>query len=212
MAKSLTSRNKTKTDYSNNRPSIAGNIENKESTTLLWFDPNIGSREDTEQTKQQLRHINDYVIFHTDLEQCVTFIQSINHEKIFLITSGSKASQLLPRVFSLHQVDSIFIFCMKKERYEHLLKEYAKTIGIYVNLDELCQSIREQIDLVDKQLQTFSFFDQHQKSTKNLSDESAAFLWFQLFHFVIAQLPRNEQAKKQMIEMCNIIIMGILRN
>lgn len=202
MAKLLTSGNKTKTDCSNSQLSVAGNIENKEGTTLLWFDPNLGSREDTERTKQQLRRINDYVIFHTDLEQCVTFIQSINHEKILLITSGSKALQLLPRVSSFRQVVSIFIFCMKKEKYEHLLKEYVKAIGIYANLNELCQSIREEIDLVDKQIQTFSFFDQHQKSTKNLSNESAAFLLFQLFHFVIAQLPRNEQAKKQMIEMC----------
>ncbi|CAF4956822.1 unnamed protein product [Rotaria sp. Silwood1] len=178
------------------------NEENKESTTLLWFDPNIGSRQDTELTKQKLRLINDYIIFHTDLDQCVTFIQSIDKEKIFLITSGSKASQLLPRIVSLGQVDSIFIFCMKKEKYEHLTNEYSKIIGIYITLDELCKSIEEQIDLFDKQLQTFSYFDQHQNSTKDLSKQSAEFLWFQLFNHVITHLPRNQQAKQQMIQMC----------
>jgi tetratricopeptide (TPR) repeat protein len=178
------------------------NNENKESTTLIWFDPNIESREDTEETKQQLRLINDYVKFHTNLDQCVKFIQSRDKEKIFLITSGSKASQLLPHIASLRQVDSIFIFCMKKERYEHLMNEYPKIIGIYIDLNELCQSIEQQIDLVDKQLQTFSFFDQHQKSTKDLSKESSEFLWFQLFNYVIARLPRNQQAKQQMIEIC----------
>jgi tetratricopeptide (TPR) repeat protein len=177
-------------------------ITNREGTTLLWFDPKIGSREDTEHTKQCLRHINDYVKFHKDLEQCVTFIQSREKEKIFLITSGSKASQILSRVSSLRQVDCIFIYCMIKERYEHLINEYSKIIGIYVNLDELSQSIKEQIDLVDKQLQTFSVFDQHQKSTKDLTKESGAFLWFQLFNYVIARLPRNQQAKQQMIDMC----------
>jgi len=50
------------------------NDENKESITLLWFDPNIGSREDTERTQKQLRLINDYVIFQADLERCITFI------------------------------------------------------------------------------------------------------------------------------------------
>ncbi|CAF4207608.1 unnamed protein product [Rotaria sp. Silwood2] len=176
--------------------------ENKESTTLIWFDPNIGSREDTEQTKQQLRLINDYVTFHTDLEQCITFIQSIHKEKIFLITSGSKASQILPRISSFRQIDSVFIYCMKKNRYEYLLDEYLNIIGIYVNLDDLCQSIKEQIDLVNKQIQTFSFFDQHEKSTKDLSKESAEFLWFQLFSYVIARLPRNQQAKQQMTQIC----------
>jgi hypothetical protein len=94
--------------------------ENKESITLLWFDPNIGSHQDTEKTKEQLRQINDYVKFYTDLELCVTYIQSIKSEKIFLITSGKRASYILPRISNLRQIDSIFIFCMKPERYQHL--------------------------------------------------------------------------------------------
>jgi hypothetical protein len=58
-------------------------IRNKESSTLIWFDPTIGSNEDTEHTQQQLRAINDYVIFHTDLAECIRSIQSTNTEKIF---------------------------------------------------------------------------------------------------------------------------------
>ncbi|CAF3225635.1 unnamed protein product [Rotaria socialis] len=176
--------------------------DNKESTTLIWFDPNIGSHEDTKNTKQQLRLINDFVIFMTDLDHCVSFIQSINKEKIFLITSGSKASLLLSRISSCQQIDSVFIFCIQQERYEYLLNEYSKIIGVYVDLDDLCQSIKKQVDLVNKQIQTFSFFDQKEKSTKDLSKESASFLWFQLFNYVIARLPRNQQAKQQMIDIC----------
>ncbi|CAF2810913.1 unnamed protein product [Rotaria sp. Silwood2] len=176
--------------------------ENKESTTLIWFDPKIGSREDTERTKQQLRLINDYVTFSTDLDQCIRFIQSIHKEKIFLITSGSKTSQILPRISSLNQIDSVFIFCAKKTRYEYLLNEYSNIIGIYINLQDLCKAVKEQIDFFYKQIQTFSFFDQHEKSIKDLSKESAEFLWFQLFNYVIARLPRDQQAKQQMIQIC----------
>jgi hypothetical protein len=85
MAEAILSDNKIKTDRSNFQPVTTTNNENKESTTLVWFDPNIGSRDDTEQTKQQLRLINDYVIFHTDLPPYLTFIRSIDKEKIFLI-------------------------------------------------------------------------------------------------------------------------------
>ncbi|CAF1416457.1 unnamed protein product [Rotaria sordida] len=171
MANKSSSTSTTASSTDNNQLiDTSDNEENKESTTLLWFDPNIGSRQDTELTKQKLRLINDYVIFHTDLDQTL---------------------QLLPRISSLRQVDSIFIFCMKKEKYEHLTNEYSKIIGIYVTLGELCKSIEEQIDLFDKQLQTFSYFDQYQKSTKDLSKQSAEFLWFQLFNHVITRLPRN---------------------
>jgi hypothetical protein len=152
MAEAMSSDNTIKTDLSNYQPVLTTNNENKESTTLVWFDPNIGSREDTEQTKQQLRLINDYVIFHTDLQLCLTFIQFIDKEKIFLITSGSKVSQILLHVSSLDQVDSIFIYCMKINKYEHLLNEYPKIIGIDDNHNDLYKSIGQQIDLFNKQL------------------------------------------------------------
>ena len=176
--------------------------ENKETTTLLWFDPNIGHREDTKQTKDKLREINDYVSFYEDLQLCIDYIQSAKNEKIFLITSGKQASQILPAVLNLRQIDSIFIFCMKIERYEHLTNEYTKIIGIYNNLDQLSESIREQMTLVDQQIQTLSFFNQHEQSTKDLSKESGKFIWFQLFKYVILRLPRDEKAKKEMIETC----------
>ena len=176
--------------------------ENKENITLIWFDPNIGKRDDTKTTMKQLREINDYVIFHTELEQCLTHILSIRNEKIFLITSGVSVSDLLSHISTISQIDSIFIYCMKEIKYQHLLKTYSKIIGIYTDLHSLCISIREQIDGVEKQLATFSYFDQRQKSTKDLSKQSAEFLWFQLFNYVMLRLPHSEQAKKQMLELC----------
>ncbi|CAF4117962.1 unnamed protein product, partial [Rotaria sordida] len=106
--------------------------ENKESITIIWFDPNIGSNEDPKKLKQTLGHINDYVIFASDHEQCITFIESIHQEKIFLITSRLKALQILPRVSSLRQIDSIFIFSMEKNQDDYLLNNYSKIIGIYI--------------------------------------------------------------------------------
>ncbi|CAF2782041.1 unnamed protein product [Rotaria sp. Silwood2] len=175
--------------------------ENKESTALIWFHPNIRPREDTEQAKEQLRLINNYVIFSNDLEHCIELIESIDKEKIFLISSGAKASQILPRTSYFRQIDSIFIFSTKTNRYEYLLNEYSKIIGIYSDIHNLSQSIKEQIDLVNKQIETFCFFDQHQTLIKDLSKESAEFLWFQLFNYVITRFPRNQQTKQQIIQL-----------
>ncbi|CAF1679201.1 unnamed protein product, partial [Rotaria sp. Silwood1] len=202
MTQTSTSNIKRTNDSSLDQLLILTNKENKESITLIWYDPYIGTYEDTEKTKEQIRLINDYIIFCNDFEQCIGLIQLIHREKIFFITSGSTASEILPIISAFRQIDSIFIFCMRKNRYEYLLNEYSNIIGIYAHLDDLCQSIKEQIDLVHKQIQTFSFFDRHQKSTKDLSNDSAHFLWFQLFSYVIARLPRNQNAKQQMIQIC----------
>ena len=106
-------------------------IENKENLTLIWFDPNNELYDDKQYLEVKLHQINDYFIFHTELESCVTFIQEITKEKIILIASGSSASQILSHVTTLDQVECIFIFCLKKDQYEYLLLEDSKIIGIY---------------------------------------------------------------------------------
>lgn len=78
--------------------------ENKEIITLIWFDPNIGKREDTIETQEKLRQINDYVIFYQDPQICSTFIESAKDENIFLITSGRQAEGILPELFHLRQI------------------------------------------------------------------------------------------------------------
>jgi len=156
--------------------------ENKETTILIWFDPTIGKNDDTKQTQDKLREINDYVIFYEDLDLCATYIQLAKNERIFLITSGQQTSKILPKILHLRQVDSIFIFCMNIKRYEYLLtNEYTKIIGIYNDLDRLSKSIREQLNLVDQQIQILNLFGKHEQSTKDLSKESGQFIWFQLF-------------------------------
>ncbi|CAF4402339.1 unnamed protein product [Rotaria socialis] len=185
------------------KPSFIINAdENKESTTLICFDPNIEQLENSEKSKEQLRIINNYVIYSFDIEQCIRQIELINEEKILLITSGLKASQILPRISSFQQIDSIFIFSQDNQQYDHLLSEYPKLLGSYVNFDDLCKSIKQQIDRVNNEIESFCFFDQYQILTKALSPESAKFLWAQLFHYLIVQLPQNQQAKRKSIQLC----------
>ena len=122
-------------------------IENKENLTLIWFDPNNELYDDKQYLEVKLRQINDYFIFHTELESCVSFIQSIIKEKIILIASGSSASQILSHITTLDQVECIFIFCLKKDQYEYLLLEDSKIIGIYDEFELLCLSIEEHISI-----------------------------------------------------------------
>ncbi|CAM4890930.1 unnamed protein product [Rotaria socialis] len=131
--------------------------ENREVITLIWIDSSTRLCKDTEKIIRQLRLVNDYVILCSDLEECIRRVELINKETVFLVTSGAKASQILPRISSFRQVDSVFIFNKEKTPCEDVLTEYSNIIGVYLNLEDLCESIKEQIDLVDKQIQTFSF-------------------------------------------------------
>ncbi|CAF5066598.1 unnamed protein product, partial [Rotaria sp. Silwood1] len=88
-------------------------------------------------------------------------------------------------------------------KYQHLLQKNTKLIGIFSKRHDLINSLKENIILVEKHLQTFSFYNQHkEKSTRDLSKESAEFLWFQMFKDVILRLPKDNRSKQQMIEFC----------
>ncbi|CAF4380153.1 unnamed protein product, partial [Didymodactylos carnosus] len=176
---------------------------NNESITLIWFDKNIDNKDDTFITRAMLREINDFVLFFNEKDKCLEYIQSIMNEKIFLVISGSCAVDFLPIVHNFRQIDSIFIFCMKREKYEILLTKYTKIIDIFIQQETLANSIKENILLVEKHMETFNSFDPKlQKSTRELTKEQASFIWYQLFKDIVIQMPQDEQSKQDMIQNC----------
>ena len=179
---------------------IMDQIKNEENIILVCFYPNNEFNNNTEDFKIQLQQITSSVIFHTEFESFITFIKSIQHDKIFLIISNSCISQILSHLITLHQIDSIFIFNPKKTEHQHLPLENLKIIGIYDQLDLLYISIKEQINLTTKQAHQWCFFDQIDYTTKDLSKLSSDFLWLQIFHTVLLHLPCNQQFKRQKID------------
>ncbi|CAF1227307.1 unnamed protein product [Adineta steineri] len=67
-------------------------------------------------------------------------------------------------------------------------------------------------------MEIITFYDEHQQGTRDLSEQSAEFLWFQLFKDVIQQLPRCDDAKQEMLTVCreyyrnNLRILGDVNN
>ncbi|CAF0777319.1 unnamed protein product [Rotaria sp. Silwood1] len=202
MSHRISSLNKINSSVTNYHSIVTNDNENKESTIILWFDSSINSYTYIEQTNNYLEEIDIYVVFLTELEQCLNFIRSIDQEKIFLVTSGFRATQILPHIAKCRQIDAIFIISTEKSKYEHLTSVYSKILGIYTNFDILYASIREEIDFVNKQLLTFSLFNPHQILSEYISKESTEFLWFQLFSHVLFRLSYYQQTKNQMINMC----------
>ena len=175
----------------------------KENAILLWFDPKIDSRYDAQDARNQLNDLINEISFYNEAKSCISFIQSHGNKRIFLVTSGQYASDLLSSVGNLPQIDRIFLFCLRKARYEYLPIQYPKIVGIFILLDELCASIKEQIDLaVQNHIQAFSFFDPKENLSEYFSKELAEFLCFQLLNYAIRRQPQNEQSRKQMIKSC----------
>jgi hypothetical protein len=151
--------------------------ENKENVTIIFFDPIMSTSDDAETIKEELWVVNNYILFFTDIDSGISYIRSINKEKIFLVTSGNNAFKLLPDIIDLSQLDSIFIFPENRTEFNRLLDDYSKIVDIFDNLNDLIASIKENIKHINIQLEVLSFYDQYQQGTRDLSKQSTEFLW-----------------------------------
>jgi tetratricopeptide (TPR) repeat protein len=160
--------------------------------------------DDTREIIEQLRQINDYVLFYSNEQQCLDYMRSVENEKIFLILNDQISLTVLEQCEQMNQVDTVFILCCTPENYEHFLKQYCKVFGIYCKRHDLLVNLKENINLLERQLQTFSFFQQHrEKAIRELSKESVSFLWFQIFKDLLQRLPRNDHSKQQLVDFCH---------
>jgi hypothetical protein len=78
---------------------------------LVWVDASINeTHKDCQHTLTQLRTVvNDVTVF-TDPDACADFLGGVTDEKAFVMVSGSLGQPLVPRIHSMTQVDSIYIF------------------------------------------------------------------------------------------------------
>ncbi len=106
---------------------------NKEDVTLIWLtrtDLHIKDNEG-ENILRHLREINNYVITFDEPFACIDYMKSIKNERIFLVVDGKFLLDLYEDIRSCDAVDSIYIFCVHDEKYDHL-RNRTKIAGFFV--------------------------------------------------------------------------------
>ncbi|CAF1315002.1 unnamed protein product [Adineta steineri] len=177
-------------------------LKNKEDIRLIWLDAKIDNSQDSVRTQTLLLEFNPAAQFYTDPNRCIVFIKSTPNEKILLIVSGALAREILSQIHDAQQITAVFVFCGNRKYHIELISKYSKVVDVFTKQDILLQSIRDTMQIVEKQLLAFSLFDQKQKSTKDLSKDSASFLWHQLLLHVLKKMPQDEQAKTDLVTIC----------
>jgi tetratricopeptide (TPR) repeat protein len=132
-------------------------------------------------------------------------------KKIFLITSGSMFKMLnmdTEQVANKHpNIDSIFIFCAKREVYEHLLDEDKQSHrrptlkGIFTDLDKLLNSIEDNFIFLQnhlRALQNFSYRRLLRLTNQYPGDISSFFL---MKNFLL-DMPNPQIAEAEMLLLC----------
>ena len=148
------------------------NRSNKETVTLIWFEPRTTLSSESTLT---LRSLIDYLVLHTDLQQCLAFMRSIVQEKIYLILSGHSALILLASINDLLRVERVFLFCSSRETSLHLLEKHPKIVDVFDSRE--AQPSKTSALHSQTSGTTVTFYEQRTKGARNISEKPAEFLW-----------------------------------
>lgn len=105
---------------------------NCETFSLIWLDATVNNCQENINAQHELRKSIDRLKTFTDHNQCERYIRSVPvNNQIILVVSGHLGQVIVPRIHSLQQISSIYIYCMDKAKHEQWSKQYEKVTYIF---------------------------------------------------------------------------------
>lgn len=100
---------------------------NLETFSLAWLDAQVNDTDENIKAQSELRSaINLWKIFH-DKDECMQYIQSVAEgDRIILIVSGKLGRELVPGIYNLRQLCSIYVYCMDKKGNKEWASNFTK--------------------------------------------------------------------------------------
>ncbi|CAF1107115.1 unnamed protein product [Adineta steineri] len=175
-----------------------------EEAFIIWIDNNNDA---DNADKSLITNVIQHIDVCFDIQHCVDIIKSfsLKNKQIFLISSHPDIETLLKEVADLLNVISVYIFD-REERIPLIINNsMTKLRGKYSDLKSLSiQLSHDYKSLLNTSPLPISIFhrESNQKTIRDLSKESARFLWLQLLIDILLRTPCNDQAKEEMLDEC----------
>ena len=98
--------------------------ENLEIFQLIWLDVDSSKGRNI---AEKFRSIVSQLKQFSDVKQCQEYIeQTSDKDRLILIVNGSFGRQIVPIIHNIHQIISIYIYCMNKQFNEEWSSTYSK--------------------------------------------------------------------------------------
>ncbi|CAF3584851.1 unnamed protein product [Rotaria socialis] len=98
-------------------------------------------------------YINLYAMFYsvqtyqdTQIEDCAAFVRAYKDAEFVVIVSTKYALRIIPHIYDLKQLHSIYIYDLSNNIDSIVLYSYAKTIGVYKTVDHLFHQLADDIN------------------------------------------------------------------
>jgi tetratricopeptide (TPR) repeat protein len=184
------------------------NVQMVQNVLLIWLDSNIDENStDCRNTITQLRRVVNTVMNFTDGEQCVEFLENMNNEKACMIISGALGQHIVPRVHSMSQVDSIFIFCSNKKHHEQWVKDWSKIKGVFTGIKPICDALKQAAQQCEQNAISISILSTGGDiSKKNLDQLDPSFMYTQIMKEILLTIEFEQQHIQEFIGYCRDVL------
>lgn len=106
---------------------IATSDDNLETFSLLWLDYDVNKTNENVQAQDELRTIFNQLKTSDDPNRCEQYIrQASAGDRIVLIVSGRLGRQIVPRIHSLSQLLSVYVYCYDEKANEQWSSQFSK--------------------------------------------------------------------------------------
>ncbi|UJR15061.1 hypothetical protein I4U23_002032 [Adineta vaga] len=178
------------------------NIQKVQNVLLVWLDKNFnGKNEDHQNIATKLRCIINGINIYVDSNQCIEFMKNIEDHKVCMIISGCFEQQIVPRIHSMSQVDSIFILYDNNKHHEDWIQEWPKIKGVFTEITSMCEAIKQAVQQCEQNAVSISFV---QPGTI-LNQLDPSFMYTQILKEIFLTIDFNNDHIKDYIDYCREI-------
>ena len=178
------------------------NIRLIQNVLLVWLDKNIqADNADCRNTLTQLHQIVHTINTYTDTDECLQFLETMTNEKVCVIISDSLGQFVVPRLHSMTQVSTIFIFCRNKEKHEQWAKEWSKINGVFTKIAPICEELKNVSEQCEQDAIPISFMATNSDiSQKKLDQFEPLFMYSQILKEILLSITFGEEHFRQYIQ------------
>jgi tetratricopeptide (TPR) repeat protein len=177
---------------------------------LIWVDVNLDKlKVDYTNNLTQLQAVVGEVNVFKQPDECIDFLNTIQDEKVVLITSGSLGRHLVSDIHELPQIDAIYIFCHVKSHHGQWTKQWPKIKGVYTTIKPICQALERAVKQYYQDAIAISFVSANEEiSSPNLNQLESTFMYTDIFKEILFDLEYTDQSIKDLANYCRKIYAG----
>ena len=171
---------------------------------LVWLDKNIDeSNDDFRNSITKLRKVVNTVNTFIDVDKCIDFINSVQEERAFLISSGALGQTTVPVVHDKPQVNTIYIFCSSTARHEKWAKEWTKVAGVYTDIVPICAALKQATQDFDHNSISISFAPKGDGAgSENRDTLDCSFMYTQILKEILLTIGFERAHFKNFLTFC----------